>query len=165
MRKIRGFTLVEMLIVIAVIGVLAVAVLSAINPVEQMRKARDTRRRSSAAELLNAIERYYTTNESNPEAFEDNVLIGGDDTCDSATANAIDADSLADLVSSSELKPEFVERITADESNYLYVGIDTTTELAAVCYQIESAANIEKYGATGLAIACGEDPYYVCLPE
>ncbi|PIU02330.1 hypothetical protein COT66_00800, partial [Candidatus Shapirobacteria bacterium CG09_land_8_20_14_0_10_49_15] len=31
----KGFTLVEMLIVIAIIGVLAVAVLSAINPIEQ----------------------------------------------------------------------------------------------------------------------------------
>ena len=64
MRK-KGFTLIEMLIVIAVIGILAIAVLSAINPVEQTRKARDARRRSNAAELLNAAERYYTTYEEN----------------------------------------------------------------------------------------------------
>ena len=57
----KGFTLIELLIVIAILGILAVAVLSAINPVEQMKKARDAGRKSDAAELLNAHERYFTT--------------------------------------------------------------------------------------------------------
>ena len=57
----RGFTLIELLIVISILGILAVAVLSAINPVEQLKKARDARRKSDVAELLNAHERYFTT--------------------------------------------------------------------------------------------------------
>ena len=61
-----GFTMIELLVVIAVIGVLAVAVLSSINPIEQINKGRDTRTRSDAAQLINAIDRYYSIHEKYP---------------------------------------------------------------------------------------------------
>lgn len=57
----KGFTLIELLVVISVIAVLAVAVLSSINPIEQINKAKDTGSKSDAAEILNAMERYYAT--------------------------------------------------------------------------------------------------------
>lgn len=62
----RGFTLVELLIVIALIGVLAVAVLAAINPLEQLNRARDTGMESDASQLLAAIDRYYASQEKFP---------------------------------------------------------------------------------------------------
>lgn len=55
----KGFTLIELLIVISVLGILAVAVLSAINPVEQINRSRDTGTRSDAEQLISAIDRYY----------------------------------------------------------------------------------------------------------
>lgn len=61
-----GFTMIELLVVIAVIGVLAVAVLSSINPIEQINKGRDTRTRSDAAQLINAVDRYYAIHEVYP---------------------------------------------------------------------------------------------------
>lgn len=60
-RLAPGFTLIELLIVIAVLGILAVAVLSAINPIEQINRSRDTGSRSDAEQLLGAIDRYYAT--------------------------------------------------------------------------------------------------------
>jgi len=164
MKKFRGFTLVEMLIVIAIIGVLAVAVLSAINPVEQMRKARDTRRRGNAAELLNAMERYYANNEE----YGDDLSTAVEDATDcddimlGTTLNSLD---LGDLVSSDEIKAEFVDRIE-DEANYLYAGIDYAggSELARVCYQIESSANIEKYSGYSCDPG-GTGDWFICLPE
>lgn len=69
----RGFTMIELLVVIAVIGVLAVAVLSSINPIEQINKGRDTRLRSNAAQLINALDRYYAIQEE----FTWNTLSGG----------------------------------------------------------------------------------------
>ena len=53
-----GFTMIELLIVITILGILAVAVLSAINPIEQIRRARDTSSQSDAEQLLSAIDRY-----------------------------------------------------------------------------------------------------------
>lgn len=61
LRKMVGFTLVELLIVIALISILAVAVLATINPIEQTNKARDARVQNDAAEVMNAYERYYAS--------------------------------------------------------------------------------------------------------
>jgi prepilin-type N-terminal cleavage/methylation domain-containing protein len=55
----KGFTLVELLIVIALIAILSVAVLATINPIEQANKARDAKFKNDSAEVLSAFERYY----------------------------------------------------------------------------------------------------------
>lgn len=54
----KGFTLIELLIVIAILGVLAAAVLSAINPIEQINRGRDTGSLSDAEQLLSATSRF-----------------------------------------------------------------------------------------------------------
>jgi len=58
-RQSVGFTMIELLIVIAILGILAVAVLSAIDPVEQINRGRDTGTRSDAEQLISAIDRLY----------------------------------------------------------------------------------------------------------
>ena len=57
-RSAAGFTMIELLIVISILGILAVAVLSAINPVEQINRGRDTGSRSDAEQLLSAMDRF-----------------------------------------------------------------------------------------------------------
>src|SRR5882762_9679809 len=56
----RGFTLVELLIVMAVIGVLAAIVLVAINPIEQLARGRDASRISGTGQLGRAMVNYAT---------------------------------------------------------------------------------------------------------
>lgn len=62
----KGFTLVELLIVITILAILSVAVIAALNPIEQANKATDARMKNDAAELLSAIERYYTAKQEYP---------------------------------------------------------------------------------------------------
>lgn len=51
----RGFTLVELLVVIAIIGILVVAVMVVMNPLEMLRKSRDTTRLTDLNNLQQAI--------------------------------------------------------------------------------------------------------------
>ena len=54
-RKSRGFTLIEILIVIGIIAILAAIVIVAINPAKQFAQARNTQREAGINALLNAI--------------------------------------------------------------------------------------------------------------
>lgn len=58
----KGFTLIELLIVIAVLGTLAVVVLIAINPIQQLARARDAGRSSAVAQLGHGYEARATVN-------------------------------------------------------------------------------------------------------
>jgi type IV pilus assembly protein PilA len=55
MKKNKGFTLIEILIVIGIIAVLATVVLVAVNPARQFKLARDAQRTSNVNAILNAI--------------------------------------------------------------------------------------------------------------
>lgn len=57
-NKTRGFTLLELLIVIAIIAILATILIIVINPVEMLRRARDSQRLSDLASLNTAIALY-----------------------------------------------------------------------------------------------------------
>lgn len=56
----KGFTLIELLVVIAVLGVLAAVVAVAINPAEQLARGRDSGRKNTVGQLVNAMQSYYT---------------------------------------------------------------------------------------------------------
>jgi prepilin-type N-terminal cleavage/methylation domain-containing protein len=51
----RGFTLIEILIVIGMLALLAGVVLVAVNPLRQFAEARNTQRQSNVAEILSAV--------------------------------------------------------------------------------------------------------------
>lgn len=130
----KGFTLVELLIVIALIGVLAVAVLAAINPLEQLNRARDTGMESDASQLLAAIDRYYATQEEFPWVTVDPVTYTNDTALARLSAQVqligicgatCDTDGV--LLTQYELKSEFRNRkfITATaDVDMLYLGKD-----------------------------------------
>ncbi len=58
--------MVELLIVIGILGILAAGLLAAIDPLEQLKKGRDTQARGITVEYSNALTRYYAIYGSMP---------------------------------------------------------------------------------------------------
>jgi prepilin-type N-terminal cleavage/methylation domain-containing protein len=62
MKKISGFTLIEVLLVIAIIAILASIVIIAINPARQIAQANNAQRAANVTTILNAIGQYAIDN-------------------------------------------------------------------------------------------------------
>ena len=62
--------MIELLIVIGVLGILATGLLAAVDPFEQLKKARDTNNRQAAVSLQTAFIRYYATHGQLPWDLE-----------------------------------------------------------------------------------------------
>lgn len=57
-RKSSGFTLIELLVVIAIVGLLAGAMITLIDPVRQLQRSRDSKRKSELKQIQTGLELY-----------------------------------------------------------------------------------------------------------
>jgi prepilin-type N-terminal cleavage/methylation domain-containing protein len=65
----KGFTLIEVLLVVAIIAILAGIVIIAVNPSKQLADSRNAQRRADVSTILNAVYQYSIDNGSIPAAI------------------------------------------------------------------------------------------------
>lgn len=147
-RSFDGFTLVELLIVIALIAILSVAVLATINPIEQSNKARDAAMKNDAAEVLGAYERYYASQNSYPwnqPNVADTTVVLSSQVGDFGVIGTSTAGVLTPLVSTSELKSSFSSKkpfvANPAPEDILYAYHNATTNSNYVCYFPKATAS------------------------
>src|SRR3989344_478128 len=102
MKKIKnnkGFTLIEILVVIGIIAILAAIVIIAINPARQFRQANNSQRTANVNAILNAIGQYMADNKG---ALPDDITTSPQDISDA------EADICNDLV------PTYIPALPAD---------------------------------------------------
>ena len=163
LRRQAAFTMIELLIVIAILGILAVAVLSAINPIEQINRGRDTGSRSDAEQLLSAIDRFYASNGYYPwqtgAADTENValtwqpvsldLVRAGTTCPVLNLLSEVTTDLAlacdDDPGTQELKISFLNKVTANDYNTLWIyHDDSDSDSTYVCFMPKSNSFIQE---------------------
>lgn len=164
-----AFTMIELLIVIAILGILAVAVLAAINPIEQINRGRDTGSRSDAEQLLSAIDRFYAYKGYYPWVQNPNtvsllswrgvagataVTYANNDGSSTTIAAWMDAlsggcavlDKIANgddanCDGTNEVKRSFVDKITKSDYNHLFVYYNGEAGSSLyVCFKPQSGA-------------------------
>lgn len=152
---IRGFTLVELLIVIALLGVIALVVVAAINPIEQANRARDTRFKTDGAQMISAVDRYFTAASEFPWVTEGSVTTN-DASFGFITAGnpgvgiCGDASCATDgyLITTNELKSEFRNRDFIDATvvdKQLLIGkAQGTSQSVYACYIPAAKSNRDK---------------------
>jgi len=78
MKQIRAFTLIELLIVLAIMSIMAVIVLMLINPTELISRSHDAGRVSAVNQLGHQVQAYYTTKEGlypDPSSWDSDLVI------------------------------------------------------------------------------------------
>lgn len=101
-----GFTLIEVLVVIALIGLLAAITIIAINPARNFQDARNTQRRSDVTQILNAITQFTSEQGNSLAAF------GSIPSCPTATEIGTGVGN----INISALAPTYIVSIPVDPS-------------------------------------------------
>lgn len=122
----KGFTLLEILLVVGIIAVLAAIVIIAINPGRQLATLRNTQRKSSLAEINKAAQQYYIDHSSYPGNIP-NTLTEICNTGSFSTTTSINGIPCGSLVNLSDLVPTYMVSMPVDpqglvinSSNYFF---------------------------------------------
>jgi prepilin-type N-terminal cleavage/methylation domain-containing protein len=144
MRKNIGFTLVELLIVIALLGALLIGLLVALDPIEQIRRGQDAGIRNTASEFFNAVNRYYTNKGQFP---------WGTSTMNAQSIWVAGGNSVTELIEAGELKSNFWTRAGSSTLSRILMNSTSATDLA-VCFEPISKAMqkdpVTIFGSNGL---------------
>lgn len=62
----RGFTLIEIIVVLGLIGIIVATTFAALNPITQLQKSNDAHRKTDLESLQHALELYYQDNDRYP---------------------------------------------------------------------------------------------------
>jgi len=141
----KGFTLLELLIVIVIIGILAAILITFLNPLEFIRRSGDARTDKIAAELKTAVEAFRVGNANGaPNGFAD---------------GNIDANTgwVNELVTAGIAKSSINNQITTanqNNRNLILQGFNTDNPL--ICFTPQSAnyKNSPEYAAAPANLIC-----------
>jgi len=113
----KGFTLLEILLVIAAIGILAAIVLVAINPTKQIESARSAQRKSEINSITKAIQQYSIDNNGQ---YPVGIETGAKPICNTGSLQT-GGPSCTGFVDLKVLVPTYIASIPQSDSNNYYV--------------------------------------------
>jgi prepilin-type N-terminal cleavage/methylation domain-containing protein len=145
--KHKGFTLLEILLVIGIIGILAAIVIIAINPSRSLARSRDLQRKVGITEINKGLEQYYIDNNQYPSTITSS-LQGICNTGASATSTGFNCTD-SGLVDLSMLVPTYLPSIPVDPTGVGYkVGFNSSRRIMLVADLTETVSPLIAIGTT-----------------
>ncbi len=136
----KAFTLIELLIVIALLGTLAVGMLAALDPFEQLKKGTDTGVRNTVTEFHEAVIRYYAIKNRMPwcTGIDDqtgrcSTFRDGDTNPDGTLLSSL-TNTINEIVGTGELKSSF-SSLAKDQLSKIYVTGTNEPPTIIVCFK------------------------------
>lgn len=113
----KGFTLMELIISIAIIGIISGVVLVGINPAKRIGQSRDAKRWSDVVSILNAVLKYQVDNRNYPSGITTTAQVLGTATGDAncVCSGGTGTEDCLDL--SSDLVDDYLAEIPCDENS------------------------------------------------
>jgi len=147
MTKYKGFTLIEILVVVALIAILAAITIIAINPAKNFADARDASRRSDVTTILNAVSQYIVDGGTFAADGDTDVIPD----CSSSTIEIGEGAGVYDLDEGGRIVPTYLVAIPMDPST----GSATATSYT-ICQQGASGryqvAAVADDGSTAISV-------------
>ena len=156
----KGFTLLEILLVIGIIGILAAIVIIAINPGRSLAKSRDLQRKVGITEINKALSQYYIDNNQYPSTVTP-YLTSICPTGSSATSSGFNCGDLG-LIDLSMLVPTYLPSIPVDPTGVGYkIGLNTSRRIMLVANLTETVSPIIAIGTTTYPVVLDTSPTIV----
>jgi prepilin-type N-terminal cleavage/methylation domain-containing protein len=144
--KHKGFTLLEILLVIGIIGILAAIVIIAINPGRSLARSRDLQRKVGITEINKGLEQYYIDNNQYPSTITSSLQ----SICNTgASATSSGLNCAVDTVDLSMLVPTYLPAIPVDPTGVGYkVGFNSSRRIMLVADLTETVSPLIAIGTT-----------------
>jgi len=157
--RFRGFTLTEILIIVALLGALFVGLLVTVDPFEQLKKGADASVSNTANNFYNAIVRTYASAGKYPWASD---VIG-------IPLSSTQGETIIQtLATAGELKSNFSKFASAELDN-IYLTASKDGKKLSICFQPDSksykSGNLAIYDRFGDVADCSNTPCYICTGQ
>ena len=140
-KKRSGFTLIEVLLVVAIIAILAGIVILAVNPSKQLADTRNAQRKADVNTIINAVYQYSIDNNGN---LPPTVTTTATDICSTGAASCVGLIDLSDLTTNGKYLvaiPKDPSNGTSTNSKYTIVK-DANGRLIVAAPSAENGATI-----------------------
>jgi len=157
----KGFTLLEILLVIAAIGILASIVLVAINPNRQLSQARNAQRKSNVLDISNAIYQKIIDDAASNVTTMNTALVDGTvyalgtgttAQCGPAGTTLVVPGTTASLDLTAQLVPDYVAGVPVDPNGGSAVCTGYTVTQVATEGRITVTAPFTELGITTISV-------------
>ena len=141
----KGFTLVEVMVVLGIIGILASATLISLNPIAQINKSKDAKRKAELSEMKKALQLYYADNGKYPDDSDYKILPAGGTT----------------PLNWGETWAPYIQLLPKDPKTthtYIYISPDADNQTYLIYANLEQGANDPQTCNNGSGTSCPNAP-------